>query len=233
MTIVQNFALLDQILSKPLAWYSSLYSCKWLVISIERTGLKSHCGRFEHLASLITPHGHSSLSCINEYLAIQTVVAMWTNSLRAIAAWLNASQRSWDGLGMNRSTSGWSLKRFEQSYGLDTVLYKNLHLNRLRGILNYSCKWLVFRHSYKCKGPKQSLWFHFKEIVEQVSTPFAKVCNLSVEEGIVLSEWKEANITFKKGLQTSLTSVVCNLLETLIRDHMVEFLVKHKLINAF
>ena len=30
----------------------------------------------------------------------------------------------------------------------------------------------------------------------------------------------------------SLTSVVCKLLETLIRDHMVEFLVKYKLINT-
>ena len=30
----------------------------------------------------------------------------------------------------------------------------------------------------------------------------------------------------------SLTSVVCKLLDTLIRDHMVEFLVKHKLINT-
>ena len=37
---------------------------------------KSHCGRFEPLASLITPRCHSSLSCINEYLAIQTVVDM-------------------------------------------------------------------------------------------------------------------------------------------------------------
>ena len=44
---------------------------------------------------------------------------------------------------------------------------------------------------------------------------------------------------FKKGSRNklenyrpvSLTSVVCKLLETLIRDHMVENLVKHKLIN--
>ena len=81
-----------------------------------------------------------------------------------------------------------------------------------------------------------------KEIVEQISTPLAKLINLSLEEGIVHSEWKEANITllFKKGSRNkpdnyrpvSLTSVVCKLLETLIRDHMVEFLVKHKLINA-
>ena len=34
-----------------------------------------------------------------------------------------------------------------------------------------------------------------KDIVEQISTPLAKVFNLSLEEGIVPSEWKEANIT--------------------------------------
>ena len=81
-----------------------------------------------------------------------------------------------------------------------------------------------------------------KEIVEQISTPLAKLFNLSLEERIVPSEWKEADITplFKKGSRNkpenyrpmSLTLVVCKLLETLIRDHMVEFLVKHKLINT-
>ena len=82
----------------------------------------------------------------------------------------------------------------------------------------------------------------FKEIVEQISTPLAKLFNLSLEEGIFPSEWKEANITslFKKGSRNkpdnyrpaSLTSVVCKLLKTIIRDYMVEFLVKHKLINT-
>ena len=80
-----------------------------------------------------------------------------------------------------------------------------------------------------------------KEIVDQISTPLAKVFNLLLE-GTVPSEWKEANITllFKKGSRNkpenyrpvSLTSVVCKLLEILIRDDMVEFLVKHKLINT-
>ena len=32
------------------------------------------------------------------------------------------------------------------------------------------------------------------EIVEQISIPLATVFNLSLEEGIVLLEWKEANI---------------------------------------
>ena len=67
-----------------------------------------------------------------------------------------------------------------------------------------------------------------KEIVEQISTPLAKLFNLSLEEGIVPSEWVEANITplFKKGSRNkpdnyrpvSLTSVVCKLLETLISE---------------
>ena len=78
-----------------------------------------------------------------------------------------------------------------------------------------------------------------KEIVEQISTPLAKLFNLSLEEGIVLQNGKKQTL-FKKGSRkkpenyrpVSLTSVVCKLLETLIRDHMVDFLVKHKLINT-
>ena len=67
------------------------------------------------------------------------------------------------------------------------------------------------------------------------------VFNISLQEGIVPLEWKEANIVplFKKGSRNksvnyrpvSLTSVICKLLETIIRDHMIDFLVKPKLIN--
>ena len=58
---------------------------------------------------------------------------------------------------------------------------------------------------------------------------------------IVPLEWKEANIIplFKNGSRNksvnyrpvSLTSVICKLLETIIRDHMMDFLLKHRLIN--
>ena len=80
-----------------------------------------------------------------------------------------------------------------------------------------------------------------KETVEQISKPLAHVFNMSLQEGIVPLEWKEANIIplFKKGSRNksvnyrpvSLTSVICKLLETIIRDHMIDFLVKHKLVN--
>ena len=68
-----------------------------------------------------------------------------------------------------------------------------------------------------------------KETVEQISTPLAHVFNMSLQEGIVPLEWKEANIIplLKKGSRNksvnfrpvSLTSVICILLETIIRDH--------------
>ena len=59
-----------------------------------------------------------------------------------------------------------------------------------------------------------------KELVDQVRTPLAIFSNLSFKEGIVPSEWKEANITplFKKGSRCKtenyrpvrLTSVLSN-----------------------
>ena len=80
-----------------------------------------------------------------------------------------------------------------------------------------------------------------KEIVDDISVPLAIAFNLSIQDGIVPREWKNANIIpiFKKGSRcksenyrpVSLTSVICKLLESLLRDHMVDFLTRHSLIN--
>ena len=80
------------------------------------------------------------------------------------------------------------------------------------------------------------------ETIEQISIPLARVFNLSIKEGLVPFECKEANIIplFKKGSRNkpenyrpvSLMSVICKLLERLIKTHMVDFLVKHKLLNS-
>ena len=79
-----------------------------------------------------------------------------------------------------------------------------------------------------------------KESEEQISTPLAHAFNLSLQEGIVPVEWKEANIIpllhfFSRNKSVnyrpvSLTSVICKLLETIIRDHIMDFLIEHKLI---
>ena len=79
------------------------------------------------------------------------------------------------------------------------------------------------------------------ETVEQISIPLARVFNLSLKEGVVPFEWKETNLMplLKKGSRNksenyrpvSLTSVIYKLLERLIKDHLVDFLVRHKLLN--
>ena len=66
-----------------------------------------------------------------------------------------------------------------------------------------------------------------KETVEQISKPLVHVFNMSLQEGTVPLEWKEANLIplFKKGSRNksvnyrpvSLTSVICKLLESISR----------------
>ena len=64
--------------------------------------------------------------------------------------------------------------------------------------------------------------------------------DLLLQEGVVPLEWKEANIILlfykdsrnklEKHRPVSLTSVICKLLERLIKNHFVDFLVKNNLI---
>ena len=81
--------------------------------------------------SVLSTHA-SSLSCINEY---QTAWWKCDWSLRAvITAWLNASQESRVGVGINRSVGGWSVSALShmlwavQMTGYCTK-YKNITLN--------------------------------------------------------------------------------------------------------
>ena len=63
----------------------------------------------------------------------------------------------------------------------------------------------------------------------------------SMDEGDIPTDWKCANVTpiFKKGDRSqsgnyrpvSLTSVVCKMMESIIKDTMVEFLDRHSLIK--
>ena len=47
---------------------------------------------------------------------------------------------------------------------------------------------------------------------------------------LVQKRFKNKSVNYRP---VSLTSVICKLLETVIRDHMMDFLVKHKLINPY
>ena len=79
-----------------------------------------------------------------------------------------------------------------------------------------------------------------KETVRTISTPLAHVFNMSLQERkFVPLEWKEANIIplFKKGSRNKSinyspvsckTSVIYKLLDTIIRDHVMDFLINIK-----
>ena len=47
---------------------------------------------------------------------------------------------------------------------------------------------------------------------------------------LIQKRFKKGSVNYRP---VSLTSVICKLLETIIRDHMMDFFVKHKLINPY
>lgn len=75
-----------------------------------------------------------------------------------------------------------------------------------------------------------------------IVVPLEIILNLSMEEGTVPQEWKDAYVVpiFKKGTKAnpsnyrpvSLTSIVCKLMETMIKDHMMDFLLRNNLLRA-
>ena len=86
----------------------------------------------------------------------------------------------------------------------------------------------------KSPGPDKISPRVLHEVKFQISKPLSILFNKSLALGKVPLDWKSANVTpiFKKGEKShpgnyrpiSLTSVVCKLLETVIRNNMVKFL---------
>jgi ribonuclease P/MRP protein subunit RPP40 len=79
------------------------------------------------------------------------------------------------------------------------------------------------------------------ELRKEISIPLAELFNHSLVSGEVPSDWRDAGVTplFKKGKKSdiqnyrpvSLTSLVCKIMESIIKDDIVEHLEKYKLIR--
>lgn len=93
----------------------------------------------------------------------------------------------------------------------------------------------------KTPGPDKISPRLLKEARNELLEPLTILFNKTLVVGKVPHEWKQANVTpiFKRGNKSlpanyrpiSLTSVVCKLMETLIRDKIVKYLEENKLLN--
>ena len=93
----------------------------------------------------------------------------------------------------------------------------------------------------KSPGPDAISPRILKEAKLEFVTPLTSLFNNSLQSGTMPEEWKLANVTpiFKKGSKSlpsnyrpiSLTSVVCKMLETLIRDKLVNHLEENNLLK--
>ena len=80
-----------------------------------------------------------------------------------------------------------------------------------------------------------------QELVEEVAYPLALVMKKTLEDGSMPEDWRTANVTpiFRKGAKNnpgnyrpvSLTSVCCKMLESIIKDDIVNHLERKNLIN--
>ena len=94
----------------------------------------------------------------------------------------------------------------------------------------------------KSPGPDKLYPKLLKELHHELSIPFTYLFKLSVKEGLLPQDWKDAEVTpiYKKGLKTdpgnyrpvSLTSIVCKLLESFIRDTIQIHMEQHKLYST-
>ena len=80
------------------------------------------------------------------------------------------------------------------------------------------------------------------ETADILSVPLSLMFTRSLEEGVVPDEWRKANVTpiFKAGSKmspgnyrpVSLTSIVCKIMESIIRDDIVQHLATNHLVYA-
>ena len=91
-------------------------------------------------------------------------------------------------------------------------------------------------------GPDKLCPRLLKGVSEHICTPLATIFKKSLDEGVVPADWRSANVTpiFKKGSKASvgnyrpvsLTSVLCKVMEGLLKDVLMKHLLQNNILNA-
>ena len=118
-----------------------------------------------------------------------------------------------------------------------TQVYRGASMEVLQVTADIVCKKLTGLNPNKSAGPDGLHCRVLKETAEQVAAPLALIFNKSLTEGRVPTDWKHATVTpiyKRKGEKTnpvnyrpiSLTCVVCKLLESIIREELLSFILQ-------
>ncbi|XP_071944903.1 uncharacterized protein [Antedon mediterranea] len=122
-----------------------------------------------------------------------------------------------------------------------TNRYNGVPLSTLVFSREQVLKKLMSLNPSKSPGPDSIHPRVLKEAAELIADPLTNIFNKSIKEGIIPDDWKVAHVSaiFKKGNPTnpsnyrpiSLTSVICKVMESLIRDDLMMFLEGNDLIS--
>ncbi len=95
----------------------------------------------------------------------------------------------------------------------------------------------------KSPGPDGFHPMLFRELANEVAEPLRTIFQKCLDEGYVPQSWKDAHVTpiFKKGKKSapgnyrpvSLTSIVCKVMESLVRDKVVDHMRNHNLFTDY
>ena len=104
------------------------------------------------------------------------------------------------------------------------------------------CSMLHKLDSYKSPGPDGWPLWALKETAESICIPLSILYSRSLDTGILPDGWKRGHLTpvYKKGSRSSpnnyrpitLTSVIGKILESIIRDHILDHLIRYNLLSA-